>query len=521
MRKRDRVRHAKTVAGDQGLTFQPVGPFNAERLVSALRNTYTVQAEAPQHLPLTYYDTYDWRLFNKSLALMCTPTHACLQSLGDESLLVQAKITAAPVFRQDLPEGELQTRLSPILSIRALRPLCTISTHSQTLRILDRNAKTVVRLVVDQHHLRHDDASRPLLTRVCIKPIRGYDKAAMKLRNWLTRHDFAPLPGSLYPTALAAAGRVPNDYSAKLRLHFDPQARADAATQEILRFLCQVMRQNEAGIIEDVDTECLHDFRVAIRRTRSALGQIKSVFSARLTARFKRDFAYLGSITNPLRDLDVYLLRQDRYQARLPEHLRADIEPLFASLQRQRAKAHTTLVRHLRSKKYATIMTDWEAFLTSLPEPAASAAQAARPILSVARKRIRKKCRAVVKLGTQLQLIDHPDDKSLHQLRIECKKLRYLLEFFSSLFVADDIAPLIKSLRRLQDNLGDFHDACVQQEALHTLANDWLSTTPESRRTLRAIDSLIGCLEGDKQTLGEAFSGLFSNFAASISEAPF
>jgi CHAD domain-containing protein len=166
------------------------------------------------------------------------------------------------------------------------------------------------------------------------------------------------------------------------------------------------------------------------------------------------------------------------------------------------------------------MMTDWKTFLASPPEPAASATHAARPILSVARKRIRKKCRAVVKLGTQL-LIDHLDDKSLHQLRIECKKLRYLLEFFSSLFVTDDIAPLIKSLRRLQDNLGDFHDACVQQEALHAFANEWLSTTPESRRTLRAIDSLIGCLEGDKQRLSEAFPGLFSNFAASSSEAPF
>ena len=519
MKKRDRVRQAQAVAGDQALTFQPIGPFKAERLVNALRNTFTVQAEPPQHLPSTYYDTYDWRLFNKSLALICTPTHACLQSLGDASLVARAEIAAVPVFRQDLPEGELQTRLSPILSIRALRPLCTMPTHSQTLRILDRNAKTVVRLVLEQHHLMLDDASRPLLTRVCIKPVRGYDKAAIKLRKWLMRHDFAPLTGSLYTTALAAAGRTPNDYSAKLRLHFDPQMRADAATQELLRFLFRVMRQNEAGIIEDVDTEYLHDFRVAIRRTRSALGQLKSVFPARITHRFKRDFAYLGSITTPLRDLDVYLLQQDRYEARLPDHLRADIEPLFASLQRQRAKAHTMLVRHLRSKKYATIMTDWEAFLSSPPEPAASATQAARPILSVARKRIRKKCRAVVNLGAQL--IDHPDDKSLHQLRIECKKLRYLLEFFSSLFAADDITPLIKGLRRLQDNLGDFHDACVQQEALHTFANDWLSATPESRRTLRAIDSLIGDLEGDKQTLREALSGLFTNFAASTSDAPF
>jgi hypothetical protein len=217
-----------------------------------------------------------------------------LHSLRDEYLLGQAEMTAAPVLWQDLPEGELRTRLSPILSLRALRPLCTISTHSQTLRILDRNAKTVVRLVVNQHHLTHDDTSHPLLTRVCIKPVRGYDKAAMKLHTWLIRHDMAPCPSALYTTALAAAGRTPNDYSAKLRLHFDPQARADVSAQELLRFLCQVMRQNEAGIIEDIDTECLHDFRVAIRRTRSALGQLKSVFPACITERFKRDFAYLG-----------------------------------------------------------------------------------------------------------------------------------------------------------------------------------------------------------------------------------
>jgi hypothetical protein len=183
MMKRDRVRQAKALANNQALTFQPVGSFNTERLVSALRDTYTIQAEPPHHLPSTYYDTYDWRLFNKSLALVRTCTHVRLHSLRDESLLGQAEMTAAPVFWQDLPEGELQTRLSPILSLRALRPLCTISTHSQTLRILDRNAKTVVRLVVNQHHIMHDDTSHPLLTRVCIKPVRGYDKAAMKLHT--------------------------------------------------------------------------------------------------------------------------------------------------------------------------------------------------------------------------------------------------------------------------------------------------------------------------------------------------
>ena len=498
---------------DQTLVFEPASPFDSDQLITALGQTYTVLADPSHRAPYTYYDTFDWRLFNKALTLACTPTHATLQELGDESLVAQAELTTPPAFSADFPDGDLQTRLAPLLGIRALRPLFTLSTQSQTLRILDRNAKTVVRLAVDHHQLQRNNTTLPLLTRVCLKPVRGYPKAATKLRRWLLQHHFSPLPGSLYTTALTAIGKTPNDYTSKPQFHFEPNQPAAAAIQELFRFLYQVMRQNEPGVLEDLDTEYLHDFRVALRRTRSALSQLKSVFPIRDTERFKRDFAVLATMTGPLRDLDVYLLAQDLYKAKLPPHLRSDIDPLFASLRQQRAKAYKALVRNLKSKKYATIMTAWEAFLDMPPDSTDTGRLATQPILQVARKRIRKRHRAVIQLGTQLT--QHVDDDLMHDLRIECKKLRYLLEFFASLFAEDDITPLIKQLRRLQDNLGDFHDACVQQDSLHTFAEDWMSTTPESRRTLRAIDSLIGLLESDKQTFREDFARLFNAFAAS------
>ncbi len=510
-------RDLKTDLDDQALVFEPATPFDPNELITALRQTYTVQAEPNDSIPSTYYDTFDWRLFSHSLTLVCTPTQAILQALGDETPVAQAEISTAPAFYADLPTGALQTRLAPLLGIRALRPLFTLCTQSQTLRLLDRNRKTVVRLVVDHHQLgklQHDTATHPALARVYLKPVRGYTKAATKLRRWLLQHHFFPLQHSLYTTALTAVGKTPNDYRSKPQLCFDRDQPAAAAVQDLLRFLLQVIRQNEAGLMDDLDTEYLHDFRVAIRRTRSALGQLKSVFPLQITNRFKRDFAHLAAITGPLRDLDVYLLSQDLYKAKLPIHLQADIDPLFTSLRQQRAKARTTLVRQLKSKRYATIMTDWETFLHS-PSAAVddSAPLATQPISRVARKRIRKRHRAVIDLGTQL--IHKADDDLMHELRIECKKLRYLLEFFASLFSESDITPLIKQLRRLQDNLGEFHDACVQQESLHTLATDWMAPTLESRRTLRAIDSLIGLLESDKQTFREDFARLFSAFAAS------
>ena len=139
--------------------------------------------------------------------------------------------------------------------------------------------------------------------------------------------------------------------------------RSDEATKVILRFLLHVMRINEVNIEKDLDTEFLHDFRVAIRRTRSALGQIQYVFPTGTTDRFKKDFAFVGKLSNELRDLDVYLLNENTYKAMLPPALRDDIDPLFEYLRQKRSKALQKVLSGLKSKKYAKILQDWEAFL--------------------------------------------------------------------------------------------------------------------------------------------------------------
>ena len=52
----------------------------------------------------------------------------------------------------------------------------------------------------------------------------------------------------------------------------------------ILRHTLAVMRANEEGIKADWDTEFLHDYRTAVRRTRSALSQIPGIFPPEITA---------------------------------------------------------------------------------------------------------------------------------------------------------------------------------------------------------------------------------------------
>lgn len=49
----------------------------------------------------------------------------------------------------------------------------------------------------------------------------------------------------------------------------------------------------------------------------------------------------------------------------------------------------------------------------------------------------------------------------LHDMRIACKRLRYLLEIFTPAFSAD-LEPFIDEVKELQDVLGDIHDCDVQ-----------------------------------------------------------
>ena len=64
------------------------------------------------------------------------------------------------------------------------------------------------------------------------------------------------------------------------------------------------------------------------------------------------------------------------------------------------------------------------------------------------------------------RVVQTPDAiTELHDMRIACKRLRYLLEIFSVAF-SDDLEPYIDQVKELQDLLGDIHDRDVQVPAL-------------------------------------------------------
>ena len=233
-------------------------------------------------------------------------------------------------------------------------PVATIETRSLAYRWIDKEGKTRLRLYLEHHRLVQPEGKRSTLCkRIRLEPLQGYKKTAERVISVLEKElGLRPGDEDLLSQALASMHKIPGDYTSKLNIPLEPELRADAVMRRILLTLLETMEINEAGTIDNLDTEFLHDFRVAVRRTRSALGQMKTVFPAATLSRFRDKFAWLGTITSPTRDLDVYLLKFENYQNQLPEPLQADLEPLRAFLIRHHGQEQTRLSRELQTAEY-------------------------------------------------------------------------------------------------------------------------------------------------------------------------
>ena len=480
------------------------------QLIVEISRKFQIQATAVRKTAVTCFDSFDWRLYRKKKRLVYQDGRWQLLRLKSGRPIVELP-DSAPKPRQfagDFPAGPLAARLTSVLGVRALTRVLTVDQRIQVLRVFNADEKTVAHINFRTDHI--SDTSVRLHT-VGVKSVRGYDDAARRLIRFLHRCgvDQPVSPASLFTQSLAAAGRRPLDYSSRFSIDLTPDLTLYPAARKIFRQLLDTMHRNEAGIRADIDSEFLHDFRVAIRRTRSGLAQFKGVFPPDVTDTFKTAFAWLGQVTGPTRDLDVYLLFETDYMSRLPEPLGAGLAGFFTEMAAQRHGAWEKMVKTLQSVRYRQVMDDWQACLAE--DEKSWSEYPDRPVQEAARQIIHRRYLRILKRGRAIGPASPDDD--LHSLRIQCKKLRYSLEFFASLFPAAQMTRVIGQLKGLQNNLGAFNDLSVQQAML----KGYLATIrPGSRKNqdlAAAIGGLLAALFHEQKAVRSQFVTTFKTFS--------
>ncbi|MFZ2169233.1 MAG: CHAD domain-containing protein, partial [Methylococcaceae bacterium] len=355
--------------------------------------------------------------------------------------------------------------------------------------------------------------------RVSLQTIRGYDKAAGHIIEILTaKLGLTPTNIPLLLTALKLQGRKPNDYSSKLNINLDPDMRADIAAKYIYSHLLKAIKDNEQGTIADTDSEFLHDFRVAVRRTRAGLRQLKGVLPSQISSYYTEFFSWLGQITSSTRDLDVYLLNFAQYKNSLPASIRDDLNPLYEFLLAKQHKAQKQLAKKLRSAKYLSPISEWEQYLKAQAPLKPVEPNANLTIKHLANRRIWKNYKRVLQEGNAIT--EHSPSEALHELRKSCKKLRYLLEFFQNLYPEDQIKHFIKNLKGLQEVLGSFQDLSVQESTLKLFSEEMLNNHIHAN-TFLAMGVLIQNLDKLRSSVRQDFSSKFATFKHEENQSAF
>jgi CHAD domain-containing protein len=477
-----------------------------------LGDGFKLIADRPREIERTFYDTFDARLHAAGLVLVAEDGR--LRLLDGEAYGERAAAAwSGPgerVMLGELPAGALREQLARHVEMRALTPTARVRSRVRALRVLDAEGKTVVRLAVEAPAVALGDRRRVRLRdRLHVTPVRGYEKPLAQVCRTLEGElGLAPAGVPLHDAAILAAGGRPGGTSAKLDFALQPGQRADSAATLILQRLLDTIEANLPGTLADLDSEFLHDLRVAVRRSRSLQRQLKRAFPPADLARFRAEFRRLQQITGPTRDLDVYLLEFEEFAG----GLEGELEPLRALLAARRETEQRRMCRGLRSARTRELLAawrDWLAVLVAAPED--ERPDAARPIGEVAGERIGAVYRRMLKMGRAID--DSSPHEALHDLRKQGKELRYLLEFFASLYPRAVIKPMVATLKSLQDTLGRFQDREVQAAMLVSL-RDEVAALEEGPAALMAMGLLVERLEQQQAAARAEFAERFAAFSS-------
>ena len=204
--------------------------------------------------------------------------------------------------------------------------------------------------------------------------------------------------------------------------------------------------------------EAVHDLRVASRRLRALGLTFRGLLGEKRSGRLNEQLRRVTKAVGALRDLDVQLeLLEGRARAASNELERAALEHLLEQLTERRATVLGKAEKRLRK-----LDTDR---LCRLVRQATRTVIAELVNVPGQRQYVRALLERLISDAAEqappTDIAEHPE--RLHQLRIDCKAIRYALELFEPV-LGPDFQLLYERATALQNLLGAYHDLATLDE---------------------------------------------------------
>ena len=412
-----------------------------------------------RRLRSTYYDTGDFRLRRRGFTLRVRDDgDRLVQTLKSDGPSGGGAVLRRNEWSRPVETPEPSLPVAPDKAVRdavgSLRPAelapafsTDVMRRTATVEVAAPDHDTaLVELALDKGEIRARNRS-DAVSELELELIRGPASALYELA--MTMQASAPL--HIQTASKAKRGFV--------------LAGGEGYAGKIFRVCADQCAANHDAVLDRGDPEGVHQFRVALRRMRSALSAFKSVLSPEDVAWLGREAEHLIDLLGPARDWDVFIAETlAAVRAARPDD--ETLESLAEAAEGERARAYEK-ADALRAPDHTAFLLRFGRWIeTAGWREGADRALLDQPLVRIAGPLLDKRHRRVLKRGRNFEQLS---DARLHQLRITLKKLRYAGEFFAAQFPDGKPRPYIRALRRLQDDLGGLNDAAVAERCLREL----------------------------------------------------
>jgi CHAD domain-containing protein len=222
------------------------------------------------------------------------------------------------------------------------------------------------------------------------------------------------------------------------------------------------------------DAEAIHDFRVALRRLRSALRPLGLAWGKKKTKALAERIRAVADLTGELRDEEV--LRETLGDLEIAAETRTDLGRWQLGRARRERGTRTRVANAiLGSEDLDGVLADIRARIGGPAKHELSPHRLANEAIA----------RAVAKVKDRAHQSDSHDKLLMHKLRIAAKQLRYTAELFEGLTDVDT-AKIIKAGAKLQKRLGTLHDL---DEAQLRMGRAYGLAKPSREVVIRAVET--------------------------------
>lgn len=374
---------------------------------------------------------------------------------------------AAPggrVCLDTIPDSSVREEILNRVDGAPLQPVCETLIKRRTSELVLRDG-TRAELAVDIGEVRAGERSAEL-SEVEIELLAGSPGSLFDIANMLFPDGglrFSRLTKAARGYLLAKEGRIDPPLTPRNARHvtLDPAQTAEQAARDVLRECLDQIIVNVWVVRQLDDPEGPHQLRVGLRRLRSVFSAYAPVLASPEMKRLKAEARWLGQEVGDLRDLDV--VANDMVRQAVETHPdEPGLSALADVLLRQGAERREQLRGLLAGPRVQAFVIDLARFAETrgwfLPQDFSQSKRLAAPVLELAGHGLDERWKKVHKHARGLKTLTM---EQRHELRKELKKLRYAVEFFSSLFPTKRVDPFLKRLKKLQTVFGDLNDAAT------------------------------------------------------------